>query len=153
MHCSISSSIARVIVPAFVLALGLGTPARADDVFNACSKNTTSKLRPSSVVVNGSAACKATETPRTWNQNAPSSFSCHIEEYDGTALANTFAVLNSTCSSGKLTGTGAIWHTPFDAADNGPFYVFPRTDVMSTLIPYNHTGVAQDFRFVLTCCS
>jgi hypothetical protein len=62
-------------------------------------------------------------------------------------------VLTSTCSGGKTaTGASAIWHTPFDAADNGPFYILPRSDAMWTVVPYNHTGTAQDFRFFLQCC-
>jgi hypothetical protein len=59
-------------------------------------------------------------------QGIPGFSDCATEEFPGTNQANTFAVLNTTCSARKkAVGAGAIWHTPFDAADNGPFYFFP----------------------------
>ena len=60
----------RVRVAALtVLALvGIAGPAVAADVFSACSKNTTSKVRASSIVVNATAVCKSTETMRTWSE-------------------------------------------------------------------------------------
>jgi len=144
------------LVPAAVFALGAARSAHAQDVFNACSRNKDAKVRSSSVLANATPICKSTETPRSWNQTGPQGIpgfsSCTVEEFDGTAPANTFAVLNATCSSGKAVGSGAIWHTPFDAADNGPFYFFPRSAVMWTLIPWNHTGTASDFRMFLQCC-
>lgn len=152
------------LVPAAVLALGLGSPARAADVYNACFKTTNSKVRASTLLLNSTPVCKITETLHTWNQEGPQGLqgpqgipgfsSCAVEEFTGTAAANTFAVLNATCSAGKkAVGASAIWHTPFDAADNGPFYLFARTGTTWTIIPYNHTGVAQDFRMQLQCCS
>jgi hypothetical protein len=43
----------------------------AADIFNACSSNTTNRLRPSSIEANASPVCKSSETPRTWNQAGP----------------------------------------------------------------------------------
>ena len=151
-------SVTRIIVPAFALSLALANVAAAQDTYGACSKNKNGveKVRPGSMVVNQSPSCKITETARTWNEEGPQGIpgfsSCHVEEFPGTNLANTFSVLNASCSSGKAVSAGAIWHTPFDAADNGPFYFFPRTQTMTTVIPWNHTGVTQDYRFFLTCC-
>src|SRR6185503_11590689 len=149
------------IVPAAVLALGLSGSAQAADFFSACFRNTTSKVRTSTVVVNSTPVCKATETLRVWNEEGPQGpqgipgfANCGPEEATGTANGNTFAGLNLSCSSGKkAVGASAIWHTPFDAADNGPFYILPRNGSTWTVVPYNHTNVAQDFRFFLQCCS
>jgi hypothetical protein len=149
------------VVPAALAALAIGGSARADDVYNACFKINGSKVRSSSVLVNATPICKATETPHSWNQEGPQGqqgipgfSSCAPEETAGSCMANTFAVLNATCSAGKkAVGASAIWHTPFDAADNGPFYILPRTGDTWTVVPWNHTGVQQDFRFFLQCCS
>jgi hypothetical protein len=150
----------RWAVPAAVLVLGLASSARAADTFSACFKNSTSKVRSSSVLVNSTPICKATESLRTWGEEGPQGpqgipgfSSCAPEEFAGTCNPGTFAVLNSSCSGGKkAVGASAIWHTPFDAADNGPFYILPRSGVMWTVVPYNHTATAQDFRFFLQCC-
>jgi hypothetical protein len=103
------------IVPATLMALGFGSSARAADVYFACFKNTTAKVRPSSILANASPICKTGETMRTWNEEGPPGppgqngfASCHTEEYTHTCAANTFDVLNSSCSSGLLTGAGAI---------------------------------------------
>lgn len=152
---------ARVLVPAVALWLGVASVASAQDVYGACSKNKhgTEKLRAGSIVVNQSPICKATETPRTWNeagpqgpQGIPGFSSCSPEEFAGTAPANTFGVLNATCSSGMATGSGAIWSTPFDGADNGPFYFFPRNQNTVTIVAYNHTASSSGFRFFVQCC-
>lgn len=161
MNRSIKTS---AIAAATVLALGLGSPARAADVYNACFKTTTSKVRASTLLLNNTPVCKVTETLHTWNQDGPQGpqgpqgipgfASCGPEEVTGTCNPNTFAVLNFSCSAGKkAVGASAIWHTPFDAADNGPFYILPRTASTWTVVPYNHTGTVQDFRFFLQCCS
>ena len=143
-----------VLVPAVILALGAVSSARAQDVYNACFKVNTSKIRPSSVLVNATPICKSTETPHTWNEGSSGIGNCGPEEATATCQPNTFAVMNLSCSgSGHAVGASAIWHTPFDAADNGPFYILPRNDNTWTVVPYNHTGVAQDFRFFLQCCS
>jgi hypothetical protein len=52
-----------------VSLFAVGRRANADDVFNGCTKNSTGRLRPSSVLVNATPACKSNETPRTWNQS------------------------------------------------------------------------------------
>ena len=80
-----------MLLPATALTFGLATSANAQDVYNGCSKNTTSKLRGSSVLVNATPACRDTETPRTWKEGFSS---CGPEEVTGTCNANTFAVLN-----------------------------------------------------------
>lgn len=149
------------LVAAIVLLGAVGS-ARAQDTYNACFRISTSKIRSSSVLVNQTPVCKSSESLRTWGEEGPQGAqgpqgipgfsSCSVEEFPGTAQANTFAVLNATCSSGKATGASAIWHTPFDAADNGPFYLFARTGTTWTIIPWNHTGSAQDFRMQLQCC-
>ena len=54
-----------------VLLAGIAGPAAAADVYTACSKNINSKIRSGSMVVNATAACKPTETLRTWNQTGP----------------------------------------------------------------------------------
>jgi hypothetical protein len=148
-------------VPAAVFALGLATTVHAQDTFNACFKINKSKVRPGSVLVNQTPERKSTETLRTWNEEGPpgpqgpsGTANCAVEEFPGSNAANTFSVLNVTCSGGKrATGAGAIWHTPFDAADNGPFYFFPRSGVQWTVIPYNHTASTADYRVFLQCCS
>ena len=148
------------VVPAAVLAMGLGS-AHAQDVFSACFKINGSKVRNSSELVNATPICKPTETLHSWNQEgppgppgAPGFSDCGPEELTGSCNANTFAVLNLSCSAGKkAVSAGAIWHTPFDAADNGPFYYFPRDADTWTVVPWNHTGVLQEFRFFLQCCS
>ena len=149
------------VLAAMVLAWTLGGTARAADVYNACFKSTNNRVRNSSILLNATPICKSTETLHTWNEEgpqgqpgAPGFSSCAPEEITGSCLANTFAVLNFTCSNGaKAVGASAIWHTPFDAADNGPFYILPRDQDTWTVVPYNHTGVQQDFRFFLQCCS
>jgi hypothetical protein len=95
--------------------------------------------------------CKTGEVLRSWTEGGLTA--CVVEEFNGTCNANTFAVLNATCSSGFATGASAIWQDPFNAADNGPFYFFARDQDTWTIIPYNHTGTVADFRFFLTCCS
>src|ERR1043165_4728327 len=115
-----------------IMSLGAGS-AHAD-TFYACFKNTTQKVRPSSILLNATPACKATETLRSWNEEGPQGpqgpagfQSCTVEEFPGTNQANTFSVLNSTCSNGaKAMSASALWHSPYDGADNGPFYFFPR---------------------------
>src|SRR4051812_32055221 len=141
--------VARIIVPAVALSLAIANAATAQDTYGGCSKNKkgTEKGRAGSIVVNQKPFCKITETPRPWNaegpqgpQGTPGFSSCAVEEFPGTNQANTFSVLNTSCSSGKAVSASAIWHTPFDAADNGPFYFFPRSQTLWTTIPYNHTG-------------
>jgi hypothetical protein len=55
----------------FVVVAGMARPAVAAEVFSACSKNTTNKLRANSIVVNATAVCKSTETMRTWSEVGP----------------------------------------------------------------------------------
>ena len=161
MNRSIRSTMRWVILPATLLALGFGSPAGAADTYNACVKTTTSRVRSRSVLLNSTPVCRSTETLHSWNQEGPQGpqglpgfASCAPEEFAGTANAFTFLVLNSSCSAGRTAvSAGAIWRTPFDAADNGPFYILPRTQFLWTVIAYNHTGTAQDFRFFLQCCS
>lgn len=148
------------ILPAAALVLGLGTAAHAQDAYQACFNNVKQKVRASSLLVNATPICKVTETLHSWNetgpqgpQGSPGFTTCGPEEVTGTCNANTFAVLNLTCSgTGHAMGASAIWHSPFDAADNGPFYILPRTDNTWTVVPYNHTGISQTFRFFLQCC-
>ncbi len=144
---------------AALAALALATRANAQSVYGACAKvkNGVERVRQSSIVVDQSPTCKNTEFAVSWNQQGAQGpqgvvGNCHVEEFPGTAQANTFAVLTSTCASGLATGSSAIWHTPFDAADNGPFYILPRTANTWTVVPWNHTGTAQDYRFFLQCC-
>jgi hypothetical protein len=80
-----------VVVPAAVLALGLGS-AHAADVFSACFKLNGSKVRNSSELVNATPICKPTESLHTWNQEGPQGqqgipgFSdCGPEEVTGTS--------------------------------------------------------------------
>ena len=54
-----------------VVLAGIAVPARASDVFSACSKNTTNRVRGSSIFVNATPACRATETLRSWNEVGP----------------------------------------------------------------------------------
>jgi hypothetical protein len=146
-----------IMVMGVALAIAGALPAQAADVFYGCSSNTTGKIRK--VQVNVPPVCRSTDTLRSWNAEGPQGpqgpgfTECHVEEFPGTCGANTFAVLNATCASGFATGASAIWHTPFDAANNGKFYFFARSGVTWTLIPYNDTGSTQDFRMQLQCCS
>jgi hypothetical protein len=149
-----------VLAAAGSLVVGLASSASAADVYFGCAKLTNNRMRPSSILVNATPACHNGEVLRTWNQEGPQGpqgpggfNSCSVEEIPGTAQANTFAVTNASCSSGFATGAGALWHTPFDAADNGPFYFFPRNGSLWTVVPYNHTGSVQDYRVFLQCCN
>jgi hypothetical protein len=150
--------VARAMVPVVALWLGYASVAGAQDVYTACSKNRNGreKVRAGSILVNQSPICKDTETPRTWNEEGPQGppgfSSCAPEEILGSAPANSFGVLIYTCSSGMATGNGAIWSTPFDGADNGTFYFFPRNANTTTIVAYNHTGSASNFRFFVQCC-
>src|SRR5262249_29255348 len=58
----------RVATLTLLALVGIAGPAVAADVFSACSKNTTNKLRASSILVNATAVCKSTETMRTWSE-------------------------------------------------------------------------------------
>jgi hypothetical protein len=138
------------------LTLGSG-PARADDFFAACSNNVSQKMHK--LQVNSVPACKPTETLRMWNQTGPQGpqgdpgfTNCSTETFPGTCQANTFAVLNVSCSTGFATGASAIWTTPFGAANNGKFYLYARNGNLWTVIPYNDTGSVQNFEVQLQCC-
>jgi hypothetical protein len=152
-----SSRIGWVIVPAAVLVLALGSSAQAQNVYSACFKISKNKIRPGSMLVNATPICKSTEQLVTWNEEGPQGPSgtanCAPEEFLGTNNPNTFSVLNAACSTGNAMSGSAIWHTPFDAADNGPFYFFPRSGNLWTIITYNHTSTVQEYRFFLQCCS
>jgi hypothetical protein len=132
------------------------TSARADTYFG-CFKNTTNKVRPSSILVNQTPACKVTETLRTWNdvgpQGPPGITSCHPEEFPGTAPAGSFGVTNMFCATGHATGSGFLWTTPFDGANNGKAYFFPRGDDFWTCVPYNDTASPSNYKCYLQCCS
>jgi hypothetical protein len=60
----------RAIITVLVLA-GIGGQAAAADVFYSCSKNSTGKLRASSVLANTVPTCKPTEMLRTWAETGP----------------------------------------------------------------------------------
>jgi hypothetical protein len=69
------SSMMRTMCLAFAGLLvgvtGLAGPAGAADVFQACSKDATSRIRPGSIFVNATPACRSTETLRSWNEVGP----------------------------------------------------------------------------------
>ena len=131
---------------AMVAVLATGS---AQAAYNGCVNIANGKLRKLTIDTAPPPTCSARETPVV----VGGAGTCHSEEFTSTAQANTFAVLNATCATGTVTGAGAIWATPFDAADNGPFYIYPRSFGPTwTVIPYNHTASASDFRFVLWCC-
>ena len=109
-------------------------------------QGTTNKVRP----VNAIPVCKSSETLRSWNeagaegpQGPPGVTSCHPEEFPGTAPAGTFGVTNMFCATGHATGSGFLWTTPFDGANNGTAYFFPRGDNFWTCVPYNATGSSR----------
>jgi len=54
-----------------VLVAGIAGSSSAADVFHACSKDSTSKLRPSSILANATPVCRSTETLRTWSEAGP----------------------------------------------------------------------------------
>jgi hypothetical protein len=148
-----------MITTAATLASGV-TTAQAADVYFGCFKNTTGKVRPSSVLVNTTPACKSTETLRSWNeqgpegpQGAPGLTICHPEEFPGTAPANTFGVTNMFCATGHATGSGFLWTTPFDGSNNGDYYAFPRGDNFWTCVAYNNTASPSNYKCYLQCCS
>jgi hypothetical protein len=64
-------AVKAVTVALVALLAGIAGPAFADDVFYGCSKNLTSKVRSSSVLVNATPLCRSTETLRTWNDTGP----------------------------------------------------------------------------------
>jgi len=133
--------------------------------FNGCVNLTNGKLRKLTIDTAPAPTCSSREAPVFLDNNPPDGGpdgpsdgvgTCDAEEVAGTAQANTFAVTHGSCSSGrKIASAGAIWSSPFDAANNGPFYIFPRAGTNGntwTLIPYNETGVVQTYKFVLWCC-
>ncbi len=147
----------RALLSMAMLTIGVGT-AQAD-VYFGCFKNTTNKVRPSSILVNQTPACKSTETLRTWDeegqpgpQGDPGVASCHPEEFPGNIPASTFGVINMFCASGHATGAGCIWSTPFDGANNGKIYYFPRGDNFWTAVPYNDTPSPSAIRCFMQCC-
>lgn len=149
-HVLLSAAIVTIVV----------APAHADDVYFGCFKNTTNKVRPSSILVNQTPACKTTETMRSWNQEGPQGpqgppgiTNCHPEEFPGVAPAGTFGVTNMFCATGHATGSGFLWTTPFDGANNGTAYFFPRGDNFWTCVPYNATGASSNYKCYLQCCS
>jgi hypothetical protein len=154
---TLGSTYAFGAIVAVTLALGSST-AHAQDFFAACSKNSTGKLKK--LHVNAMPTCKDTETLRVWNAEGPQGpqgpqgipTDCHVETFPGTCQANTFAVLNASCTSGFATGASAIWMTPFAAANNGIFYLYARNGNLWTAIPYNSTGSPHDFEVQLQCC-
>ena len=92
----------RVRVAALtVLALvGIAGPAVAADVFSACSKNTTSKVRASSIVVNATAVCKSTEPLRSWSS---------LQTLFGTNTNTAVAGTGATCTLGQvILSAGAV---------------------------------------------
>ena len=149
----------RFLLSAAIVTMGAAS-AHADTYFG-CFKNTTNKVRPSSILVNQTPACKATETLRSWNEQGvqgpqgPAGVvgSCHPEEFPGVAPAGSFGVTNMFCATGHATGAGCIWATPFDGANNGKMYVFPRGDNFWTAVPYNDMGFSADYKCYLQCCS
>jgi len=56
----------RVLLTTAILTIGVGTSYA--DVYFGCFKVTTNKVRPSSILVNQTPACKANETLRSWNE-------------------------------------------------------------------------------------
>jgi len=143
------------LLAAALLIMGATTASAADTYFG-CFKNVPgkpSKVRPSSILVNQTPACKSTETLRSWNEQGPPGItSCHPEEFPGTIPASTFGVINMFCASGHAVGAGAIWSTPFDGANNGKIYVFPRGDDFWTCLPYNDTPSPSNIKCFMQCC-
>lgn len=148
-----------LVVGAMLGAVAFGATAARADTYYACFKSTTNKVRPSSVLVNAIPICKSTETLRSWNETGPQGpqgdpgiASCHPEEFPGNIPASTFGVINMFCASGHATGSGCIWSTPFDGANNGKIYVFPRGDNFWTAVPYNETPSASAIKCYMQCC-
>jgi hypothetical protein len=139
------------VLLAAVAFISLAGPATASDVFHACSKNSTGQLRSSSLLANATRACHSTETPRTWNQGFDS---CGPQRFGLDVPANTYGLLTATCCPAEdfATGAGAIWTTPFERADNGPFYTYPLSGNTWTTRPYNNTSSSQSYALVLQCC-
>jgi len=147
-----------IIAVALALAIGGAVPVRADDFFAGCSNNTTGRVRK--IQVNSFPTCRSTETLRIWNQTGPQGdpgepgfTNCQVETFPGSCGAGTFAVLNTSCTTGFATGASAIWTTPFGGANNGKFYFYARNGNLWTTIPYNDTGSAQNFEVQLQCCN
>jgi hypothetical protein len=146
------------MVAAAMLTISVGS-VQAADVYFGCFKVTTNKVRPGSILVNQTPACKANETLRSWDAQGPQGqqgpagiTSCHPEEFPGVIPANTFGVINMFCATGHATGAGCIWSTPFDGANNGKIYAFPRGDNFWTAVPYNDMGFQSDIKCYMQCC-
>jgi len=63
-------SLMTLLMSLGVLGVGV-TSASGDDVFHACFKDVSTKVRASSILVNATPVCKSGETPRTWDQSGP----------------------------------------------------------------------------------
>ncbi|HZR81988.1 MAG TPA: hypothetical protein VFD92_12895 [Candidatus Binatia bacterium] len=107
----------------------LAGTAHADDVFFACSSDRTQRLRPTSIVTNGPAACHSSETARTWRETGPAgppgpqgpagpsdAFATSVEIGDPRAPiaipsgpATTVATLN--LPSGSYVATASLYFT------------------------------------------
>jgi hypothetical protein len=95
-----------------ICAFAIVRPASAADVFQGCSKNSTGRVRPSSVMVNATPACKATETLRTWNESGdqgppgPSdAFATSADEVPLLAGGNFLTVAQLTLPAGQYVVT------------------------------------------------
>jgi hypothetical protein len=68
--------------------------------------------------------------------------------------ANIYGLLMATCCPADdfPPGAGKIWATPFERADNNPFYTYALSSNTWTTRPYNNALSSQSFTLVLQCC-
>src|SRR5215471_13434062 len=83
----------RVAALTLLALVGIAGPAVAADVFSACSKNTTSKVRSSTIVANATAVCRSTETLRSWSS---------LQTLFGTNTNTAAAANGATCTLGEV---------------------------------------------------
>ena len=94
----------RLIAGSVLLLVGIAGPAVAADVFSACSKNTTNKVRASNILTNATPVCKSTETLRSWNEVGPPGppGPSGVQNLFGTNTNTAAAANGATCTLGEV---------------------------------------------------
>jgi hypothetical protein len=147
-----TTSVTRVILLAVaVFFFSLGPSAKASDRLNTCVSSKSGKL--SKIYLNATPRCGSTAI--SLNVNDAVSPTCAPQRFHEFNLpGGAYSLLNATCCPAEdiATGAGGVWETPFERADNGPFYFFPTSGNTWTVRAYNQTASTQDYDLVVQCC-